>query len=108
MSTIHETIVIRRAEPGDGDSVDRLAELDSASAPRGDMLVAEVGGELRAAVSLEGMGVIADPFHPSADLLALLELRAGQLRARRGRRAKIAARTPAPVAGHPVGRRALA
>lgn len=43
------------------------------------MLLAEVGGELRAAVSLDGSRRLADPFRHSAWLITLLELRAAQL-----------------------------
>jgi hypothetical protein len=99
MSTIDATIVIRRAEAEDDDAIGRLADLDSAPAPAGDMLVAEVGGEMRAAVSLDGGGLIADPFHRTADMLALLELRADQLRSGERRRQKVAMRTPAYADG---------
>jgi hypothetical protein len=57
----------------------RLAALDSKKTIEGDALVVEVEGELRAAVSLTGDEVIADPFHHTADLVAMLEMRAAQL-----------------------------
>lgn len=97
MSNIHSEIVIRKARSADGEALTRLAQRDSAPLPAGPLLVAEVDGELRAAVSLEGDGAIADPFHPTSDLLALLELRADQVRRSRRRRARVAARTPVPV-----------
>ena len=51
------------------------------------MLVAEVGGELWAAVSLDDMHAVADPFRPTGELVALLVERARQLhRSERGRR----------------------
>ncbi|HEX4035520.1 MAG TPA: hypothetical protein VHX66_13835 [Solirubrobacteraceae bacterium] len=63
--------------------------------PAGRLVVAEVGGELWAARQLDGRLAIADPFHPTADLLALLALLAGQLAGRppRRRRHRFAARS---------------
>ena len=50
----------------------RLAALDSAEVPAGPVMLAEVAGEVRAAVSLSDRTVIADPFHPTAPLVELL------------------------------------
>jgi hypothetical protein len=75
----HE-IAIRMAAPADADAVRELALLDSAHPAGGDALVAEVDGEIRAALPLAGERVIADPFEPTAELATLLELRARQLR----------------------------
>ena len=47
-------------------ALDRLAVLDSASPPTGDVLLAEVGDELWAAVAVDTGAAIADPFRPSA------------------------------------------
>jgi hypothetical protein len=44
------------------------------------VLVAEVDGRLRAALPVDGGAPIADPFHRGRELLALLRLRAEQLR----------------------------
>lgn len=74
------TVTIRRAAPGDAAAVQRLAELDSRRAPHGTVLLAEVGPELLAAVSLDDGHTVADPFRPTADLVALLTARGGQLR----------------------------
>jgi hypothetical protein len=69
-----ETLTIRMAVSADAEALRRLAQLDSAPAPGpAPMLIAEVAGELRAAVPLYGGGEIADPFHPTAELVALLE-----------------------------------
>jgi hypothetical protein len=73
-------LTLRHAVPADADELDRLAELDSRRAPRGVVLVAEVGGELWAAVSLDDMHAVADPFRPTGELVALLVARARQLR----------------------------
>jgi hypothetical protein len=79
-SPAEPSIVIRPDGPQDQQGLTRLAGLDSASVPRSPLLVAEVGGELRAAVSLADGAAIADPFHRTASLLVLLRMRAEQLR----------------------------
>ena len=43
------------------------------------MLVAESDGRLLAAVPFDGGRAIADPFEPTAEAVALLELRARQI-----------------------------
>jgi hypothetical protein len=75
------TMIIRRTTPGDVDALRRLAALDSKRPIESDALVAEVDGELLAAVSLTGDEAIADPFRHTADLVAMLEMRADQLAA---------------------------
>lgn len=72
-------IRIRRASEGDADAIRRLALLDSRPAPSGQVLVAEAGGELLAAVGRGATHLVADPFRPTADVARLLELRAAQL-----------------------------
>jgi hypothetical protein len=74
------SIVIRPDRPEDRRALARLAGLDSASVPRSPLLLAEVGGELRAALSLADGAAIADPFHRTAWLVSLLTVRAEQLR----------------------------
>lgn len=75
-----ETITLRLAGPEDEPALDRLAALDSAERPAGWMLLAEVAGEPWAAVEVRSGVAIADPFHPTADLVGLLQLRAARLR----------------------------
>jgi hypothetical protein len=70
------TLTIRPADLADLASLDRLAALDSASPPTGNVLVAEVGGELWAAIDVESGTAIADPFRPSGDVVELLRLHA--------------------------------
>ena len=80
-------IVIRLARPEDKHALERLAGLDSASVPAAPILVAEADGALRSALSLHDGAVIADPFHRTVPLVALLTARAEQLRGERpGRR----------------------
>ena len=73
------SLTLRHAVPADAAELDRIAQLDSRRAPRGIVLVAEVGGELWAAVSLDDMHAVADPFRPTGELVALLIARARQL-----------------------------
>jgi hypothetical protein len=71
-------ISIRLATAADDSTLIRLAALDSAPAPHGSVLVADLGGEIVAARSLDGDRSISDPFRPTADVRQLLELRARQ------------------------------
>ena len=72
---------LRLAVPADAEAVDRLAQLDSRRAPRGTVLVAEVGGELWAAMSVDDGHAVADPFRPTGELVAMLLERSRQMRA---------------------------
>ena len=74
----HE-VVIRRATDADRDGVLDLAALDSAAPLAGDVLVALVGAEPWAAISLDDGRIVADPFRPSADASELLRLRAAHI-----------------------------
>jgi hypothetical protein len=77
----NEEMTIRVAAPHEWDAIDRLAQRDSAPPPpREAMLVAEVDGEMRAAVSVRNGYAIADPFRRSGEHVALLRTRAGQIR----------------------------
>ena len=71
-----KTLTIRPADPTDLAGLNRLAALDSASPPTGEVLVAEVAGELWAAVELDSGTAIADPFRPSGELVELLRVHA--------------------------------
>lgn len=71
---------IRFAYPDDEAALRRLAALDSQPVPSGPMLVAEVAGELWAAVGLEGDSrTLADPFHHTAALVSVLRERSHRL-----------------------------
>jgi hypothetical protein len=75
-----ETVTIRMAVAADAEPLGRLAQLDSAPPPAPvPMLVAEVGGELRAALPFDGGPAIADPFRRTVDLVAILAARKRQL-----------------------------
>jgi hypothetical protein len=71
-------IAIRLASEADNANLLQLAALDSAPPPHGPVLVADLDGEIVAAHQLDRARSIADPFRPTADLRALLELRARQ------------------------------
>jgi hypothetical protein len=77
-----DTLTIRQALPSDAVALEQLAALDSSRPLRSPVLVAEVGGELWAAVSTEDFEVISDPFRPSGELAFVLVQRARQLRRR--------------------------
>jgi len=75
-----KTLTIRRADAADAVAVARLAALDSASPPTGDILLGELAGELWAAVEVESGATIADPFRPSAAVAELLRQHAATAR----------------------------
>jgi hypothetical protein len=75
-----EDITIRRTGAADGESLVRLAGLDSKHVPPGNFLLAEVDGEGWAAIALESGEVLADPFRPTADIVEMLQLRAARIR----------------------------
>lgn len=60
-------------------AVRRLAELDSAPALTGRLLLVEQDGQAVAAISLGTGSVVADPFQQSAEAVHLLRLRRYQL-----------------------------
>jgi hypothetical protein len=78
-AVLEEAVTIRYGSDRDARALARLAGLDSSPVPPEPVLVAEVGGELRAAYSLRDGSAVADPFSPTAHLLALLGTRAAQL-----------------------------
>ena len=58
-----DDVRIRYARPQDDTALARLAALDSTAVPAPPLLVADVGAQLRAALSLVSSKVIADPFN---------------------------------------------
>ena len=108
-SNNHESsgeIVIREATAEDRGRLSRLAELDSSRAPADPVLIAEVDGELRAAISTVDGHLLADPWHVTADLVEVLGIHAGHSPALAGSRLrgversrwglKLRRRTPRP------------
>lgn len=79
------SLVIRAARGSDAEALDHLAALDSGSPLSGDILLAELGETVVAALETGSGRELADPFVPTADLLPLLRLR-GRPATRRPRR----------------------
>jgi hypothetical protein len=75
-------IALRLATSRDDADLARLAELSERPTTPGAWVIAEIDGAVRAAVPLSGGEPLGDPFRPTAELLALLSLRARQLRSR--------------------------
>ena len=78
-SVASPAVTIRYARPEDALALLELADLDSSIPPHGIVLVAEVGGRIWAAHSLDDGHAIADPFRPTGELSFLLAERARQL-----------------------------
>lgn len=76
MNTLRSQITIRPGYADDHLALVRLAALDSAVIPAEPLLVAEMDGEMSAALSLSDGTSIADPFRPTADVVALLRAHA--------------------------------
>jgi hypothetical protein len=77
---------LRLAEAGDARVVARLADLDSAPELEGPVLLALLDGDAVAGMSLRDGRVVADPFVPASQAVALLRLRAEHLAGARVRR----------------------
>jgi hypothetical protein len=96
------SISIRPFVDSDAQAVRSVAERDSNTVPAGVLLVAEVDGEVRAALSLDTGESVADPFAPSQVLVDLLRTRARQLTGahppRRRRRRGLVHRSPSAEA----------
>ena len=104
------TLVIRMARPEDDAVLAHLAQLDGyrhidQPLEHKRLLVAEVEGEVLAALPVDGHRPLADPFRPTASLVEMLELRANQLRPeppRRGLRAWLSRLLRNPAHGRPA------
>jgi hypothetical protein len=94
-----DAVVIRRAYPDDAATLARLAALDSRRQLTGPVIVAERDGAVLAARSLEDGRTIANPFASTADLVALLSVRAVET-ARTGRRRELLRRASANTRRH--------
>jgi hypothetical protein len=82
---LRQAIELRLGEAGDAHELRWLAELDSQRPPAGEVLLCVVDGELQAALELATGRECANPFRPTADLVALLRGRADGLRLEEGR-----------------------
>jgi hypothetical protein len=75
------SVTIRPAFPDDATAVARLAALDEAAVPAGELLIGLVDDEPWAVLSLADGRAVADPFRPTAHLLASMRIRARGLQA---------------------------
>ena len=75
----------RMAVAEDAPNLRRLAALDSQSPLSGTILMGEINGVPAAAISLTSGRVVADPFRPTAELVATMRLRAAALTGERRR-----------------------
>jgi hypothetical protein len=83
-------VTIRRATLGDEAALERLSQLDSLPVPTDPVLVAEVDGQIRAAVGVYGSEAIADPFAHTAHLIRMLrEQASGQTATSQARRTPV-------------------
>ena len=69
-------VTIRPAGPDDAAAIARLAALDSAPVPQGELLLGLVDDEPWAILALEDATAVADPFRRSGEIVALLRERA--------------------------------
>jgi hypothetical protein len=73
--------VIRRATDDDAYALSRLAQLDGQRPLSGQVLIGEIDGRAAAAISMIDYRVVADPFESTAQLGALLRMRAKAIHA---------------------------
>jgi hypothetical protein len=71
---------VRFAQPDEAGALRRLAQLDDAPQLAGEILVATVGADVVAALSLQDGRVVADPFVLTSDAVELLQLISVDLR----------------------------
>ena len=79
LATPEQAVTLRRYSADDHNPLARLAALDSSTSPRQPVVIAEVEGELRAALSLNDGSLVADPFHLTRGVAGLLRAYARQL-----------------------------
>jgi hypothetical protein len=100
--TASPQVTIRPERRSDAVALERLAELDSRRLPDGELLLAEEGGVLRAVMDVDGRAFVADPFVPTAHLVAYLATAVQQRRVARHARPRLrllasSGPTPAPL-----------
>jgi hypothetical protein len=81
-----EPVVLRLSRAQDDVALDTLGRLEGRPVSAGSYVLAEICGDVVAALPLAGGAPLADPFRPTAHLLPLLELRAKHLAGDRPRR----------------------
>jgi hypothetical protein len=91
-----DPVLVRRATAADAARIRTIARLDDRRLPDGPFLVADLSGEVVAAMSLSSGDVVADPFRRTRDATDLLRLRAAQIAAQRERLSVVGERRRAP------------
>src|SRR4029453_8320002 len=81
-------VTLRLATGEDDEAITRLAGLYDRPLPSGPLLLAEVDGDLQAALTLTGAQELMEPYLPTAALVELLALRAKHLRDQDASRAR--------------------
>lgn len=76
--TGEKSVTLRFGSRADEGPLALLAALDSSKPLAHPVLLAEVDGQLVAALALSDGAVVADPFHPTLDVIELLRERARQ------------------------------
>jgi hypothetical protein len=76
-----DAVALRLCSVQDDEALERLALLEGRPSPRGRYVLAEVDGQVVAALPLGGGEPLCDPFRRTAHVLPLLRLRASQLEA---------------------------
>jgi hypothetical protein len=76
--TSSTSLTIRHASSADESALRRLAALDSSRVPSGELLVAELDGQLVVALSVDTGAAIADPFEHTAAIVDSLRAHAGR------------------------------
>jgi hypothetical protein len=97
LATPERAVTLGRYSAEDHGPLARLAALDSSEPPHQPVVVAEVGGELRAALSLNDGSPVADPFHLSGGAADLLRAYARQLDAQPERRVSADSSSSSPA-----------
>ena len=80
MTSTASSLTIRHATATDEADLIRLAALDSSRVPSGELLVAQVEGNLVAALSVDTGAAIADPFEHTAAIVDSLRAQAREIR----------------------------
>lgn len=89
MDLADSPVTLRFCSSADKRALADLAALDCATTPTEPVLLAEIDGSVRAALSLADGAVVADPFYPTVVLIELLHARARQLHGFRTSRRRI-------------------
>ncbi len=97
LATPERAVTLRQYSAEDHGPLARLAALDSSKPPPQPVVVAEVGGELRAALSLSDGSLVADPFHLTQGVAELLGAYARQFDVQAGARVSADSPSSAPA-----------